>query len=729
MRQNSDSRLLFATMHSDVSPLTAIRGKCRIEHRSQIKDPEEYRRQPNSFYYDRLFDRYIHRYYDVIPTDQVLNVPEQVRSVLRERWKYVVVEINRGKELAMQHRACKRCGDWCSSKDSIRCAICDSDFHMLCVQPPLPRKPSRGFAWSCTTCSRAEQRRIESERVPDVDTLRPGGREKWENDRRDRQRLLEDISGDELVSDNFDSISVTRNVSPERSSQRVPVEQSIRPELWPFRYLGLHCNVNDVLDYDDRIYPRAASRIGPKHQAVVHDWPGQPVEYYDTFSLEKADVKRGSRNNRQKKIKVVANIDSVIQQQTLSSLAIQEETLDDLDVTTDNIQPKSDNRLSTDGSNSPSLPWLQPKPLGYVPRGEGNTADLIWKMPENAEFALDAYLEETTAIATKLELSKVTPNFLDCVLRSLVINNFDLDKAVLSLQQLTRKSVGEPTFTPLEKERFEAGVAKHGSELRQVAKDVKTKSVAECVRYYYNWKKTPAGEEIWGNFEGRRPKGEKSSSARARATVMAAEVDRLGESSDDSAFDSEKAIKSRKHFLCKYCATQKSSKWRRAPGGTVVKNTVTALCARCADLWRKYAVQWEAPEDIYKKLHEGGGRGRKRKFEEELIKEQPLAGERPEKLKELEDGKPNNRKKNKSDGSDLNKKGLALQTAPVILAEPCAVCQARNSVDHVTCTQCKLHVHRGEPFVVPTTELTQYRMLRCFVGGSLKMDVRYLSER
>ena len=39
-RFNSDSRLVYATMHSDMCPLTSLRGLCTIKHRSEIDDLE-----------------------------------------------------------------------------------------------------------------------------------------------------------------------------------------------------------------------------------------------------------------------------------------------------------------------------------------------------------------------------------------------------------------------------------------------------------------------------------------------------------------------------------------------------------------------------------------------------------------------------------------------------------------------------------------------------------------
>ena len=111
-RKVNDSRLVFATFQTQTCPISSLRGKCRITHRTEINDLDSYRRGKDSFWYEKLFDRYIHRFYEVIPTTQVINVPEKVKRVLDERWKYVVVEIGRGKELTSAIKSCKRCNQY-----------------------------------------------------------------------------------------------------------------------------------------------------------------------------------------------------------------------------------------------------------------------------------------------------------------------------------------------------------------------------------------------------------------------------------------------------------------------------------------------------------------------------------------------------------------------------------------------------------------------------------------
>lgn len=113
-RKVNDTRAVYASMQSDTSPITSLRGKCKILHRSDIYDLDAYRKESNSFFYEKLFDRYIHRCYEVIPTSQVINVPAKVKKVLDERWKFVVLEVGRARDLTSAIKSCKRCHEYCA---------------------------------------------------------------------------------------------------------------------------------------------------------------------------------------------------------------------------------------------------------------------------------------------------------------------------------------------------------------------------------------------------------------------------------------------------------------------------------------------------------------------------------------------------------------------------------------------------------------------------------------
>lgn len=124
-KRSQDTRQLYASMHSDISPLHTLRGKCTVKHRAEIvitpsksKAEEavmtEYRKTPDNFWWSQMYDRYISKSYDAIPTSQVINVPERVKKMLDKHWKWILVEQGRGKELTSAVKSCKRCNGYCA---------------------------------------------------------------------------------------------------------------------------------------------------------------------------------------------------------------------------------------------------------------------------------------------------------------------------------------------------------------------------------------------------------------------------------------------------------------------------------------------------------------------------------------------------------------------------------------------------------------------------------------
>lgn len=109
-----DSRYLYASMQSDDSPITSIRGKCDIRHRAEIDDLDEYRKQRDAFWFNQLYDRYIKRTYELVPVSAVVNVPENIKVALKERWKFLAVEPPRLKELTSKAKLCQRCNLYCA---------------------------------------------------------------------------------------------------------------------------------------------------------------------------------------------------------------------------------------------------------------------------------------------------------------------------------------------------------------------------------------------------------------------------------------------------------------------------------------------------------------------------------------------------------------------------------------------------------------------------------------
>ncbi|KAK2601721.1 putative PHD type zinc finger protein with BAH domain-containing protein [Conoideocrella luteorostrata] len=684
-RKTPDTRLVFATMHSDVSPLTALRGKCLIQHRVEIDNLDVYRKTPDCFWYEKLYDRYIQKNYDLLPTSTIVNVPDRVKKVLDERWKFVLVEQGRGKELTSAVKLCKRCTGYCASNDSVDCAVCQNTYHMNCVKPPLLKKPSRGFAWSCAACSRAQERRLEAHNVPNG----------------------ADADDDDLLDDDDDDhhgMDTNRTTPTDNQEHHQGTEEQIyQASLWPWRYLGMHCKPEDALDYDDRIHPRASTRIGPRHQANVGAWPGRPVEYVKPLETRKG---RGA-----------------------PKLSKEAQVAQEAERAARTKRPK----------------WVQDEPPGYQVRGEDpdendprSTSTRLWvPQPSNtiSNQEVVKYMKDAQGMAKKLGLPEKSTNLQDIALETLFRSDYDSVSALRDLPDTERSLFKEPSFTPAEHKKFEEGVAKFGSELHLVMKHVKTKKPGEVVRYYYTWKKTERGHQVWGSFSGRKGKR----FAKREDTAASKAADDVADADDDSAFDPKKATDKKRSFICQFCSTTTSRQWRRAPTtqGLVNENGVkatskdkgsqyvVALCRRCAELWRRYAIRWEDMDEVAKKVTQTGGKAWKRKQDEELLKELQAAQElglmtpdRGSTPAATTNGQEPPRKKLKgapekdadaavvSDAGSTTtiarKKDKTAESTPIPdMPKPrtlaCAICDQMEPQgdQHLSCRECRLTVHRN----------------------------------
>ncbi|KAG5420075.1 SNT2 [Candida metapsilosis] len=638
-KSSSDSRLLYATMDSDTCPLVSFRGVVDVQLKQDIEDDyngigvqspnnrrhqsksqtptgnisaiEAYVQKPNCFYFDRLYDRYMIRSYDVLSTKNLLQYAQVEDSksknfliALNKRFQYIFCETHRTKSLVNSFKAntcnCDICGLWCDGADSISCVECNKYFHMYCLDPPLLKKPSRGFSWSCAVCTKKHEIEYHQNKILMLS---------HDNKSSNQESLEEELSAlgslEAEVQDLSRAQSVeatdTRAVLPRyeimakeflENDASVTFEERRLKEEWCMRYLGLNAKLEEAVDLDDKSpYPRASTRVGTKHQAVyIPECNDHPIVYYDE---EKSPKKKQPNNKSKAKDK----------QDEFKKLLVPKEYRD--------VDPR----------DYPE--WLQPRPKGYIERGvddgAGVTCTLLWKSSErdiSDGFAkLDEFVARCAPIAESLGLSPNSPNFCDAVVYSYMKHNGDVDAAYADVSKLDKKILREPVFNREEIKRFEAGVKEFGSELYFVQKKVRTQPLHEVVRFYYLWKKTKNGRQIWGNFEGRTKKShnpvkqeqQQQTSKKPEHTI----IDDLANPDDDSSYENDKVQSQRSKFICKHCDTTSSVQWFRVSGHDANKldehGNVVALCFRCAKLWRRYAVVWENPEEVLRKVSKSSG--------------------------------------------------------------------------------------------------------------------------
>lgn len=493
--------------------------------------------------------------------------------------------------------------------------MCKNTYHMNCVRPPLLKKPARGFAWSCGPCSRKQERKLEARNTPLV------GEKTVEGDEEENLDEEEDEHG---VGSNTTTNSSSGNPMGDGGAKPATAEQLAQAKLWPYRYLGVHCNPEDALDYDDRIYPRASSRLGPRHQANVIIWHGRPLEFIKPAEIKKKYVKGNSHKKDAKLSKeTVAAMEA-------DKLAREKRPKWVIDEPSGFVHRGSDHPRN-DPAITAKVCFRLPKVGERSSRGGDDSSSLIRSLDtEDREQLIEDYMADARRRAPSFGLAEYSTNFLDKALELLYINDFAAAPALKQLQNLDlRKDLKEPKLNKEELKRFEEGVAKHGTNLYEVSRHVgKPQKHGEIVRFYYMWKKTARGRQIWGSYEGRKSKKQ----AKQFDSTL---VDDVAHDCDDSAFDNEKAVARKRGFECKFCSTRHSRYWRRAPGvspgTTVLADPVTkgskekptylmvALCQRCASLWRRYAIQWENIDEVAKKVAQAGGKAWKRKMDEELL--------------------------------------------------------------------------------------------------------------
>ncbi|CCK70857.1 DNA-binding E3 ubiquitin-protein ligase SNT2 KNAG_0F01890 [Huiozyma naganishii CBS 8797] len=566
-------RLVFASLHQDLCPISSYRGKCTVLHKDELLDVlpngKESIVRSNVFYFNSLFDRYTKKYYRVHSTDKMLNNIDSTSPFLyslNKRFRYIYVEekypieailakyvLLQGKQELITNvtdpqkpnawdRRCQNCKEWTHPGDCVECDDCGRTLHLLCMDPPREKNHFRGKVWVCFNCVKTQENTPET-------------RKELAKDQKTETEFILQCK-EKINRAAFEAIqkNVTYNTD----------------NCW-FQYLGEY-SISFMTDsLEESIffpYPFKGSRIGPKYQwsHCIHNSNFQKQEYRNTYPGTTSDdlVERGT-NETAKLLWKVTDTD-------ISEAALEE---------------------------------------------------YITKCKEQ--------------ISPLLSVNAQSCNLLDFILYELMQNNYDTEIAFLKCKtQLTKECLQEPTFTDEEIKRFEDGVRKHGSELRPVCEMVGTQPMPMIVRFYYNWKKTKRGLQVRGK-KNKHLDVTENSSINDIATLSQNDVPILARNEtpliyvDDSSFDMDRLSFLNTSFQCMFCAIDYSAMWYKVTGGSDddhvksriqtgvlektelagksnhernhIDSTLGALCIRCARLWRRYAVKWVQPLEVIKRMY------------------------------------------------------------------------------------------------------------------------------
>ncbi|KAJ3145654.1 putative PHD type zinc finger protein with BAH domain-containing protein [Geranomyces michiganensis] len=248
-KKHHDPRLLLASMHTDLNPISTMRGTCDIRHVYHIKDLEEWKAKDDTFYYDQLYDRYTHRVYDAVPLAQAKNLPNDVSRALSD-YEFLLVEAGKAADFT-ERRVCNSCNAWCNPDEPVvKCVLCRGAFHLGCVG--LGRKPPKGYAWQCAKCNKkavedaeeVEKKLEKANRGKPVKPIEPVKKV---------ASLLSHLAPGDDVDDGqleagLSSAATLKVEDPvkEALSSEPNNEPKAKP-LWPYRYFGEYSQYRDTL--------------------------------------------------------------------------------------------------------------------------------------------------------------------------------------------------------------------------------------------------------------------------------------------------------------------------------------------------------------------------------------------------------------------------------------------------------------------------------------------------
>ncbi|KAJ2882696.1 putative PHD type zinc finger protein with BAH domain-containing protein, partial [Coemansia asiatica] len=611
-----DTRLLIATMHSDLNPVSVIKGKCYVRHSREINDMSAWKSAPDHYYYNQLFDRYSTRLYDIVPVNQIRNAPQNVLQKLTNTYEFIFAEPQKIADLVNTRRACTICAKWCSINESLKCSICEKHYHMQCLDPPLSRKPAKGYSWQCAACLRRmqEQRaRANNGSAAETAILESGERKRTTRAMQAEENgvSLRPTAGSALAAAASDTesrsgskrLKITHGSGSGTDGIATPIPRPKNRGQWPFRYFGVNTNIEDVLHDDDRIYPRAVSRIGPKYQAIVPDIVSPAGAALDAELSVREKLTLGRRDSAKSE--------------------------DAFEVS--NLRSGAGSIANGAAANAVSTAVGGGGGGGGVGRWHGKSAEQMGRMWDEIEATrgngkLQLFFEQPQHLDNEeldMYMGSILPylrrhfaamqdfTLLDCqdaALHGLVQHAYDVEEALITIPECPEayvrpRSSGD-VWTAGDIARFNECLREYGANLQSVHEALPHLSRRAIVLRYYLIKPTSLGQHLLEDFSKRNHAAQRrlnlGQGGEAAGAAVHLEVSSdAGISSANTPASSPRisALGDRTTRRCIHCQHESSARWYPAPADVTVYNTRSAktsgaqriICADCREHWLHYA--------------------------------------------------------------------------------------------------------------------------------------------
>ena len=136
------------------------------------------------------------------------------------------------------------------SGEALKCIMCQGFHHMLCINPPMLRKPSKGFAFQCALCTKLamdsasssptapKQSSVVSNSAASSGQNSPRGSPKQKS-----VATLTVVPATRNSNTRNDAKSLLASAPSTSQDQKMS-------HMWPFRYFGTHADIQDIFGMD-----------------------------------------------------------------------------------------------------------------------------------------------------------------------------------------------------------------------------------------------------------------------------------------------------------------------------------------------------------------------------------------------------------------------------------------------------------------------------------------------
>lgn len=132
------------------------------------------------------------------------------------------------------------------SGEALKCIMCQGFHHMLCINPPMLRKPSKGFAFQCALCTKLAMDSASSSptALKQSPVVNNSAASSGQNSPRGspKQKSVATLTVVPATRNNN-----TRNDAKSLLASAPSTSQDQKmSHMWPFRYFGTHADIQDI---------------------------------------------------------------------------------------------------------------------------------------------------------------------------------------------------------------------------------------------------------------------------------------------------------------------------------------------------------------------------------------------------------------------------------------------------------------------------------------------------